>query len=93
MNHVKTNSQKTRERVLLAILIAITIVIAVVQQFFPRIGLSITLLPIPMGIAAVMLGPLAGAVIGFIFGLTALCQCIPVIPFFGIDLVGVELFQ
>ena len=33
MNHVKTNSQKTRERVLLAILIAITIVIAVVQQF------------------------------------------------------------
>ena len=93
MNHVKTNSQKTRERVLLAILIAITIVIAVVQQFFPRIGLSITLLPIPMGIAAVMLGPLAGAVIGFIFGLTALCQCIPVIPFFGIDLGGVELFQ
>lgn len=91
MSHANS-IQKVQKMVLLAILIALTLVIAVVEQFFPRIGLSITFLSIPMGIAAVMLGPAAGAAIGFVFGFTMLCRSIPIL-FFGVDLVGVELFQ
>ena len=93
MKRTKKSSQQIYEMVLLAILVAITLVIAIIQQLFPKIGLSLTLLPIPVGIAGVMLGPTAGAVIGLVFGITAFCQCFPVIPIFGMDPVGVELVQ
>ncbi len=38
-------------------------------------GFSITLMPIPVAIGAVALGPAVGSLLGFVFGLTSFLQC------------------
>ena len=77
---------KTRRMAQLAILIAIVLVMAFTPLGYLKIGtLSITFLTIPVAIGAVVLGPSAGALLGFVFGLTSFMQC------FGMDAFGTTL--
>ncbi|MBR7184591.1 MAG: ECF transporter S component [Clostridia bacterium] len=77
---------KVRQMAQLAILIAIVLVMAFTPLGYLRIGtLSITFLTIPVAIGAVILGPSAGALLGFIFGMTSFLQC------FGLDAFGTAL--
>ena len=62
---------------LLALLAAVMVILSSTPLGYLNIGpLAITLNVIPMGIAAVALGPTGGAVVGAIFGLTSFLQCI-----------------
>ena len=62
----------TRQVTLLGLLSALVIILSVTPLGYLRIGmLSITLNMIPVGVAAIVLGPLGGAVTGAIFGLTS----------------------
>lgn len=71
----------------LAALVAIIVLMAFTPLGYFKYGtLSITLLPIPVAIGAIILGPVAGAILGFVFGLTSLVQC------FGLDAFGTALF-
>ena len=72
----RTNTQKL---VIMALLAAVMVILSSTPLGYLNIGpLAITLNVIPMGIAAVALGPTGGAVIGGIFGLTSFLQCIGV---------------
>lgn len=62
----------TRHLTLLSLLSALVILLSVTPLGYLRIGmLSITLNMIPVGVAAIVLGPLGGAVTGAVFGLTS----------------------
>jgi uncharacterized membrane protein len=70
-----------------AILTAIIILMAFTPLGYLKIGpVEITFLTLPVVIGAVMIGPLAGAFLGLVFGMTSLVQC------FGISLFGTTLF-
>ena len=72
----------TRNFVLLAVLIAILIVLANVNIPQPA-GLSITFNMIPVAIAAIVIGPVGGAIIGGAFGLISFLQCFGICGFSG----------
>jgi len=72
----------TREFVLLALLVAILIVLGYVNIPQPA-GLSITFNMIPVAIAAIVIGPLGGAIIGGAFGLISFLQCFGICGFSG----------
>ena len=66
-----------QQLVILGLLTAIMILMSVTSLGYINIGpLAITLNVIPLGIAAVSAGPLGGAVIGAVFGLTSFLQSI-----------------
>ncbi|MCR4743803.1 MAG: ECF transporter S component [Lachnospiraceae bacterium] len=73
VNSAAENAQaRTKYMVELALMVAITLVMAMTPLgYFKTPGLSITLLTIPVSIAAIMLGPLGGAVCGTAFGITS----------------------
>lgn len=71
----------------LAIMSAVIILMALTPIGYLKVGpLSITFLPIPVAIGAIVQGKKGGAVLGLIFGLTSFYQC------FGMDPFGVQLF-
>ncbi|MDR0858550.1 MAG: ECF transporter S component [Oscillospiraceae bacterium] len=74
----------------LAALIAILLVMTYVPGlgYIPVGAFSITLMMLPVGVAAVIIGPVGGAVMGTLFGLTSFLQCVGV----GIPAVGLKLF-
>jgi uncharacterized membrane protein len=72
----------TREFVLLALLVAVLIVLAYVNIPQPA-GLSITFNMVPVAIAAIVIGPLGGAIIGGAFGLISFLQCFGICGFSG----------
>ena len=72
----------TRDFVLLALLVAVQIVLGYVNIPMPG-GLHIVFNMIPMAIAAIILGPLGGAIIGGAFGLISFLQCFGVLGFAG----------
>ncbi|MBO5936864.1 MAG: ECF transporter S component [Clostridia bacterium] len=73
----KRNKTDVRQLTLLGLLAAVMVILSCTPLGYLNIGvLAITLNVIPMGIAAVALGPTGGAVIGAIFGLTSFLQCI-----------------
>ena len=72
----------TRDFVLLALLVAVLIVLGYVNIPQPA-GLSITFNMIPMAIAAIVIGPLGGAIIGGAFGLISFLQCFGICGFSG----------
>lgn len=75
----KRNKTDVRQLTLLGLLAAVMIILSSTPLGYLNIGpLAITLNVIPMGIAAVALGPTGGAVIGAIFGLTSFLQCLGV---------------
>ena len=67
---------RTRKIVVTAVLAAITIVLGLLPfgGYIPFAGISITILTIPVIIGAILEGPVVGAGIGLIFGLTSLYQ-------------------
>lgn len=72
----------------LGILIAIELLMAFTPIGYLRIGtMTITFLPIPVVIGAIVCGPGAGTILGTIFGLTSFYQC------FGMDAMGTALMQ
>lgn len=72
----------------LALLTAIVILMAYTPLGYLKIGAeSITFIVVPVAVGAVLLGPKAGAFLGFVFGLTSLAQC------FGMDAFGTMLFS
>ncbi len=78
--------KKTLKMVQMAILIAVLLVMAFTPLGYLRVGmLSISFLPIPVAIGAMLIGPGAGAVLGAVFGLTSFAQC------FGTDAFGTTL--
>jgi uncharacterized membrane protein len=69
-----------------AILTAIIVVMAFTPLGYLKVGtLSITLIPLPVVIGAVIVGPLCGTVLGLVFGITSFMQC------FGLDAFGALL--
>lgn len=65
--------------VVLGLLTAIMLVMSWTPLGYLNIGLlAITLNVIPLAVAAITLGPVGGAVIGAVFGLTSFLQCIGV---------------
>jgi len=83
----------TRDFVLLALLVAVLIVLGYVNIPQPA-GLSITFNMIPVAIAAIVLGPLGGAIIGGTFGLISFLQCFGICGFSGMGaaLVAINPF-
>ena len=73
VNSAAENAQaRTKYMVELALMVAITLIMAMTPLgYFKTPGLSITLLTIPVSIAAIMLGPVGGAVCGTAFGITS----------------------
>ena len=83
----------TRDFVLLALLVAVLIVLGYVNIPQPA-GLSITFNMIPVAIAAIVLGPVGGAIVGGAFGLISFLQCFGICGFSGMGaaLAGINPF-
>jgi len=70
-------NRKTGYLVRLAIMVAITLVLAYTPLgYFKTAGLEISFMMVPVTVGAVLLGPAAGAVLGGLFGLTSFIQCL-----------------
>ncbi len=84
------NSSVTR-LVLLGLLTAIMLVMSFTPLGYLNIGpLAITLNVVPLAIAGVTLGPVGGAIVGAVFGLTSFLQCIGI---GGTSAMGVICFE
>lgn len=83
----------TRDFVLLALLVAVLIVLGYVNIPQPA-GLSITFNMVPVAIAAIVIGPLGGAIVGGAFGLISFLQCFGICGFSGMGaaLAGINPF-
>ncbi|MCH5300270.1 MAG: ECF transporter S component [Ruminococcus sp.] len=79
----KTNNfSKVQKMVLLAVLAALTLVMAFTPLGYLRIGvLSISFMCIPIAIGAITIGPSAGLFLGTLFGITSFAQCLGMDPF------------
>ena len=81
----------TRQMVTLAMLGAILLIMSFTPLGYLNIGpLAISLNMIPVGIAAVTLGPTGGMVLGGLFGITSFLQCVGI---GGTSAMGVILFE
>ena len=82
------NFSKVQRMVILAVLIALTLVMALTPLGYLKIGaLSISFLCIPIAIGATVLGPTAGLILGTLFGITSFVQC------FGMDTFGTAMLS
>ena len=80
----------TSRLVLLGLMTAILLVMAYTPLGYLNIGpLAITLNVIPLAIAAITMGPVGGAIVGAVFGMTSFLQCIGV---GGTSAMGAVLF-
>ena len=78
---------KTKSLVILGLLTALLLIMAYTPLGYLNIGpLAITFNVIPVAIAALLLGPVGGAIIGGVFGLTSFLQC------FGGSALGTAIF-
>ena len=61
----------------MGLLIALILLLAFTPLgYIKTLGLEITLIVVPVAVGAVVLGPTAGALLGFIFGVTSFIQCL-----------------
>lgn len=86
-------TQRTLYLTKLAILTALLLFLEITGIGYIRLpGISMTIMQVPVIIGAIVLGPLAGAILGTIFGLTSFWQAFGKDPFgavlLGIDPVG-----
>lgn len=85
------NQEKVKRLVLMGLLTAVLLIMSYTPLGYLNIGpLAITLNVIPVAVAAISLGPAAGAVMGAVFGLTSFLQCIGV---GGMSAMGAVLFE
>ena len=83
---MKKKTVNTRFLVELAVLIAIELLLEITGLGYIKTGfLSFTIMQVPVIVGAIVLGPLAGAILGTAFGLTSFWEC------FGKDPLGVVL--
>lgn len=88
---MKTKKFDTRRLVLLGILAGLLLVMSYTPLGYLNIGpLAISLNMIPVAIAAVVLGPLGGGILGAVFGITSFLQCFGV---GGVSQMGVILAE
>ena len=86
MSKTKKQLSKVQKMVIVAIMAALTLVMAFTPLGYLKIGpMSISFLCIPIAISAVVAGPTAGLILGTIFGLTSFSQC------FGADPLGLAM--
>lgn len=87
------NSLKPRQITLLGLLSALVVILSVTPLGYLRIGmLSATLNMIPVGIAAIALGPVGGGVTGAVFGLTSFVSALTGGSAMGVILMGIDPF-
>lgn len=87
----KKSNPNIQQLVILGLLTAIMLVLSTTSLGYINIGpLAITLNVIPLGIAAAALGPVGGGIIGGVFGLTSVLQCIGI---GGSSAMGVITFE
>lgn len=76
------NSMQLRKMIIMALLSAIIVIMSFTPLgYIKTLGLSITLLMIPVVLGAIILGPVSGLVLGIVFGLTSFFQCFGLEPF------------
>lgn len=74
----------------LAVLIAIILIMAFTPiGYIKTLGLEITLIVVPVCVGAVTLGPLAGLILGTVFGVSSFIQCFG-LSAFGATLLGIN---
>ena len=82
--------QKTVKLVMLGLLMSIMLILSYTPLgYLKTAGVEITFNMIPVAIAAIVLGPVGGAIIGGVFGITSFLQCIGV---GGLSPFGAALF-
>ena len=82
---------KPRELTLLGLLTALLIVMSATPLGYLNVGpLAITFNVIPVAIAAIALGPVGGAIIGAVFGITSFLQAMGI---GGVSSMGVITFE
>ena len=87
---MKKNTFNTRFLVELAVLIAIELLLEITGLGYLKTGpLEFTIMQVPVIIGAIVLGPLAGAILGTVFGLTSFWQCFGK-SLFGATLLGIS---
>ena len=94
MNTSKTSTAtfSTKYLVELALLVAIILLMAFTPiGYIKTAGLEITLIVVPVAVGAVTLVPVAGAILGGVFGITSFIQCFGMSAF-GTILLGVNPF-
>lgn len=85
-------NSRTVKLVEMALLVAIILILAFTPLgYIKTLGLEITLIVVPVTIGAIILGPLGGAVLGAVFGITSFIQCFGMSPF-GAVLLGINPF-
>lgn len=78
----KNLSSRTQQMVQLAILVAIMLIFAYTPLGYLKVGaIEITFMVLPVAIGAILLGPICGAILGGLFGLTSFIQCFGASPF------------
>lgn len=81
-----TTNNRTIKMVELALLVAIILLMAFTPiGFIKTLGVEITLIVIPVTVGAIVLGPVSGAILGGVFGITSFVQC------FGLSAFGAAL--
>jgi uncharacterized membrane protein len=85
------SNTRTLKMVQLALLTAILLLLNFTPLGFIKLptGLSITIIGIPVIIGAITLGPMGGAILGTIFGLSSFAQAFGADPF-GVILLGIN---
>lgn len=79
---MKTTKSRTLRMVQLALFIAIILLMAFTPiGYIKTPGLEITLIVIPVTVGAIVLGPVSGAILGGVFGITSFIQCFGLSPF------------
>lgn len=75
MMRPRQNLQKTKNLAVVSLLTALLIVLSMTPLGYLNIGpLAITLNVIPVAIAGIVLGPIGGAILGAVFGMTSFLQ-------------------
>ena len=87
---MKTTNSRTIKMVQLALFTAIIALMNLTPLGYIQVtGVAITLLGIPVTIGAIFLGPLSGAILGAVFGITSFIRCFGLDPF-GVFLLGIN---
>ncbi len=85
-----TTNQRTVRLVQLALFTAIIAVMNFTPiGYIQFTGIAITLLGIPVTVGAIFLGPVSGAILGAVFGITSFARCFGLDPF-GAVLLGIN---
>lgn len=86
-------SPRTVKMVLLAILAAIMLILAFTPLGYLKVGvIEISFMMVPAAVGAIVLGPLAGLILGGVFGATSFIQALTATSEFGAKLVAINPF-